>query len=205
MLVWAVTAPLVILLARTIAYGLQPGLAARLLQQRAGGPAFPTLVLVTLALASGFAIVVCWLVALGVRERALLERRVLAAPRPRIRAVRVLGLALVLATFTSLAGGLLEAYVHWRAGIGWHGLRCMFGPVHRDLIPIESALSLVAAAVVEAARHVAAWMRRTFALLRALPPPLISFVQPVAPASLQLARRSPRLLAGSPRAPPSLS
>jgi hypothetical protein len=202
-LVWVVTATLVILVARTIAYALQPGSAARLFQQ-AGGPVFPALVLVTLALGAASAVVVCWLAALGVRERALLERRILRAPLPRVRADRVLACAFVLAVLTSLAGGLLEAYVHWRAGLGWHGLHCLFGPVHRNLIPIDSALSLVAAAVLEAARHVAAWMRRTFALLRALPPQLVFFVQPVAPAALQ-ARRSPRLTARSPRAPPALS
>jgi hypothetical protein len=59
------------LLARTLAYSMQPSPAANVLEQRAGGPAFPTLVLATLAL--GAALAVCWLAALGVRERALLE------------------------------------------------------------------------------------------------------------------------------------
>ena len=152
-LVWVATATLVILLARTIAYALQPGFTARLLEQQAGGPAFPALVLVTLTLGAAFAVGVCSLAALGVRERVLLERRILVAPLPQIRADRVLAQAFVLAVLTSLAGGLFDAYLHWRAGVGWHGLHCLVGPVHRNLIPIESALSLVAAAVLEAARH----------------------------------------------------
>jgi hypothetical protein len=205
MLVWAGTATLVILLARTLAYSLQPSPAAKVLEQRAGGPGLPTLVLTTLAIGAALAVAVCWLAALGVRERALLERRALATPLPRIRVLRVLGCALALGIVTSLVGGLLEAYIHWRSGMGWHGLHCVFGPVHRDLIPIESALSLVAAAVVASAQLVAAWMRRTFALLRALPPSLLSFTQPVAPVALRLPRRSLLLTAGSPRAPPALS
>jgi hypothetical protein len=205
LLVWSASATLVILLARTVAYALRPNPAARVLEQRAGGPAFPTVVLATLALGAALAVVVCWLAALGVRERALLERRTLATPLPRIRVHRVLACALVLGTVTSLLGGLVEAYVHWRAGMGWHGLHCIFGPVHRDLIPIESALSLVAAAVVESARHVGLWMRRTFALLRALPASAVSFTQPLAPAARQFPRRNPQLTAGSPRAPPALS
>jgi hypothetical protein len=65
---------------------------------------------------------------------------------------------------------MLEAYVHWRAGLGWHGLHCLTGPVHRDLLPLETGLSLVAAAILAAARHVAAWMRRTLARLTPLLP-----------------------------------
>src|SRR5207247_7549956 len=57
-LVSVVTATLVILFARTIAYASQPGSEARLFQQQAGGPAFPTLVLVTLAIGAASAVVV---------------------------------------------------------------------------------------------------------------------------------------------------
>src|SRR4029450_1604777 len=68
------------------------------------------------------------------------------------------------------ASGLLEAFIHWRAGLGWHGLHCLFGPVHRDLLPIETVLSFVAAAILAAAWHVGAWMRRTLARLAAVLP-----------------------------------
>ena len=97
----------------------------------------------------------------------------LAESAPRFRPARTFAFAIALAVVTSVAGGLLEAYLHWRAGLGWHGVQCVFGPVHRDLLPIATALSFVAAALLAAAEHVAVWMRRTFALLRALPPRLL--------------------------------
>jgi len=159
----------VVLLARTLAYAAEPGPSARFLAQRAGGPALPVLALVSLGIGLVVAVIVCCLVSVGVRERALLERRQ-AEPFGVAGAV-VLALALTVVTCT--VGGLFEAYLHWRAGLGWHGLHCLIGPVHRDLIPLETSLSFVAAAVITAARHVAAWMRRTFASLAAdLPAPL---------------------------------
>jgi hypothetical protein len=156
-------AALVVLLARTLAYAAEPTPAARLLEQRAGGPSFPILALVALSLAATIAVVVCWLAAIAVRERAFLERR--RADRFAVR--RMFAHACALTLVTCLAGGLLEAFIHWRAGLGWHGLHCLLGPVHRDLLPIETGLSLVAAAIVAAAQHVFAWMRRTFARLAA--------------------------------------
>jgi len=165
-------AALVVLLARSIAYALAPSPAARLLEQRAGAPTLPVLTLVALPLGASLAIAVCWLAALRVRERQLLERRVLAVAPPRFSPARTFALGLVLSLVTSVAGGLFEAYLHWRAGLGWHGMHCVFGPVHRDLVPIATSLSFVAAAVLAAAEYVARWMRRTFALLRAVPPQL---------------------------------
>jgi hypothetical protein len=159
---------LVVLLARTLAYAAEPEPSARFLAQRAGGPALPVLALVSLSIGFVLAVTLCSLVALGVRERALLERRQ-AAP---FGVVRSLALALALTVVTCVVGGLFEAYLHWRAGLGWHGLHCLVGPVHRDLIPLETSLSFVAAAVITAARHVSLWMRRTFARLAAeLPAP----------------------------------
>jgi hypothetical protein len=162
----AVVTTLVVLLARSLAYATLPTPTARLLAHRAGGPAVPVLLLVLLALGVAIAVAVCWLAALAVRERALIERR----PAEPFAIRRALAVALALAGTSSLVGGLLEAYLHWRAGLGWHGLHCLLGPVHRDLIPLETGLSFVAAAVLAAARHVAAWMRRTFARLRAVLP-----------------------------------
>jgi hypothetical protein len=45
-------------------------------------------------------------------------------------------------------------------------LHCLYGPVHRDAVPLLAALSAVAVAVVAAIEHVAAWIRRTIARLR---------------------------------------
>jgi hypothetical protein len=58
---------------------------------------------------------------------------------------------------------MLESTIHWREGLGWHGLHCLTGPVHRNAIPILAALSLVTAALAAALEHVFAWMRRTLA------------------------------------------
>jgi hypothetical protein len=194
----AVAAALVVLLARTLAYAAHPDPTAQFLQQRAGGPAFPVVVLTALAVAASIAIAVCWLAAVAVRERALISGR---TPEPfGIR--RTLLVACTLAFVTCSLGGLLEAYIHWRAGLGWHGLHCLVGPVHRDLLPLETGLSLVAAAVLAAARHVLAWMRRTFARLAGLP--LVLRLRVARSAVHRSLRASPVLLAPSARAPPVL-
>ena len=63
---------------------------------------------------------------------------------------------------------MLESYIHWRAGLGWHGLHCLTAPEHRDAIPLLGALSLLAAAAASAVEHVLGWMRRTIERLTAL-------------------------------------
>jgi len=194
----AVAAVLVVLLARTLAYAAHPDPTSQFLQQRAGGPAFPVVVLTALAVAASIAIAVCWLAAVAVRERAVIEGR---APEP-FRARRTVLVACTLSLVTCAAGGLLEAYIHWHAGLGWHGVHCLVGPVHRDLLPLETGLSLVAAALLAAARHVLAWMRRTFARLAGVPLMLRSRAARFAmPASLRAAHV---LRAPSARAPPVL-
>jgi hypothetical protein len=167
---WGFTAVLVVLASRTLAYALEPSPLARELERSAGGPGLWTIAVVALAGGIALAAVLVWLAALGVDERRRLERRrVLDAPeRPRLGrlAARAGSLAVVSATgFTAL-----ESTLHWRAGLGWHGLSCLTGPVHRDAIPILVALSIVAAAAFAAAEHVAAWMRRTLAQLAAVLP-----------------------------------
>jgi hypothetical protein len=198
-LIGAGSAALVVLLARTLAYADQTSPTARFLEQRAGGPALPVITLVSLALGVAIAVAVCWLASLAVRERALIERRT----AHDFELGRALALACALSVVTCLAGGLLEAFIHWRAGLGWHGFHCIFGPVHRDLLPIETGLSFIAAAILAAARHVVAWMRRTFARLAADLPRLVREVAVHAPVCLLL---RPALAAGpaSARAPPSL-
>jgi NADH:ubiquinone oxidoreductase subunit 5 (subunit L)/multisubunit Na+/H+ antiporter MnhA subunit len=197
---WLVVGALVVLFARSIAYALSPSPLARVLEHKAGGPGLPILTLAALALGGTFAIVICWLAAFGVRERALLERSV----APRFHPLRMVVRAAVLAVCTSLLGGLFEAYLHWRAGLGWHGLHCVLGPLHRDLWPIATALSLIASAVLSACEHVFAWMRRTFASLRAVPPRAAAVPVFAVPAfDLPSARQRP--FAGGPRAPPAFS
>jgi len=200
-LTWFGTSALVILCARAIAYAVTPGTAARVLEHGGGGPALPWLALTALSIGAALAVAVCWLVALGVRERALLERRAL----PRFRLGRATVVALGLFVASALGGGIFEAYVHWRAGLGWHGIHCITGPVHQNLLPIEGALSVVAAAVLAAADHVVAWMRRTFALLRPLPARLSHYVLLSVLLERELRRVELRFTAGGPRAPPTFS
>jgi hypothetical protein len=190
---------LVVLAARSLAYAAEPSPSARFLQHQAGGPVVPAVALVALGLCAVFAITVCWLAAVAVGERALIERRQ-AAP---FAVARTLFLATGLTATACFVGGMLEAYLHWRAGLGWHGLHCLVGPVHRDLIPFEAGLSFVAAAVIAAARHVAAWMRRTFARLAA-DLPVLRFAE--APSFVEATGVRVALVSGaaSARAPPSL-
>jgi hypothetical protein len=198
---WLGAGTLVVLTARTFAYAVEPTPAARLLEHRAGGPALPVLILVALSVGFSLAVAVCGLAALGVRERALLEQR--RPPQFPIRRAALSALALAVAT--SLVGGFFEGYLHWRAGLGWHGLNCLFGPVHRDLLPLEFGLSAIAAGVIAAGEHVLVWMRRTFALLRAVPLRVVTASPHGSPLSFEFPRLTLRFTAGSPRAPPVFS
>ena len=163
---WIAAAALVVLGGRAIAYALSPAPLAAMLQHRAGGPSLPVVAAASLALGFLVSSVVVWLAALGVRERRLLEtRNVLDEPQLQLRRVAFGAVGLSAATCGAFA--LIESYVHWRAGMGWHGLHCLFGPVHRDAAPILIALSTVAAAVVTALEHVLAWMQRTITRLLA--------------------------------------
>ncbi len=162
---WVLAGGLVVLCARWIAYALEPSPLARTLQNQAGGPRLPVVALVALTLGLAFSSAVVWLAALGVRERSLLER----APGPPLRLGETLIRAALLSVATAAAFGLLESFVHWRAGLGWHGLHCLVGPVHSNALPILVSLSLIATAVFRAVEHVLAWMRRTVAVLRSQP------------------------------------
>jgi hypothetical protein len=160
---WLGGGALVVLAARAIVYALSPSPLAQAFERRAGGPALPFVVVVAAALGVAIAAAVVGLAALGVRERAVLAE----APAPPLRLVRLAVRAAVLFVTTCFAFAMFESYVHWRAGLGWHGLHCLTGPVHRNAIPILAALSLIAAALAAALEHVLAWMRRTIERLRA--------------------------------------
>jgi hypothetical protein len=167
-LAWVAVSALVVLGARSIAYALSPSPLAAELSHRAGGPGLPAIALVSVSLALVVSAAVVWLAALGVRERRLLETRpVIADSRLRLGLVPARAVALWLVTMPAFA--LLESYIHWRQGLGWHGLHCLTGPVHRDAIPVLGAFSLVAAALATALEHVFAWMRRTLASLAGRP------------------------------------
>jgi hypothetical protein len=165
---WAAVIALVVLGARTIVYALSPSPLALALSHQAGGPQLPIIAAVSLALALAVSATAVWLAAFGVRERRLLEtRRVVAVPPLRLGLLVTRALTLWLVAMPAFA--YLESYIHWRQGLGWHGLHCLVGPVHRNAIPVLGALSLVAAALATAVVHVLAWMRRTIARLTAVP------------------------------------
>jgi hypothetical protein len=200
---WLGIGALVVLTARTLAYALSPSPLAAELSHQAGGPQLPVIAVVSLVLGVGVASSALWLAALGVRERRLLEARPLLV-EPRLRIMRVLGRSLVLWAATMVAFALTESYIHWRAGLGWHGIHCLIGPVHRDVIPILAALSLVAAALVATLEHILAWMRRVLAAITTRLPRL--GVLPATEPELVELSSSP-LLAGpnGARGPPHLS
>jgi hypothetical protein len=164
---WLPLAALVVLAARALAYALAPHatVVGNELEQQAGGPGLVVTAVAALAGAAVVASAVLWIAALAVRERHLLA----GGEAPALHPLRVLGATLGLFVVTSLAFGSLESYLHWRAGLGFHGLHCLIGPVHRDALPLLGALSLLAAAAEAAVRHLLRWMRRTIQALRARP------------------------------------
>jgi hypothetical protein len=164
---FAGTVAVVVLTGRQLAYALVPQPTAATLQHAVGGPGLVFTTLVVLPLGLLLACAVLWFASLGVRERHLLSGE--RTPIPQVRSARVAFDAVTLAAAGCLAFAALESYIHWRAGMGFHGLHCLTGPVHRNAIPILCSLALLAASLRGALRHVLAWMRRTIALLRERP------------------------------------
>jgi hypothetical protein len=164
-LAWLGLGALVVLSARTLAYALVPGPLAESLEHQAGGPRLPEVAVVSTALALASSSAILFLATLGVRERRLLERTPLSK-EPSFSSVRFAARAGILFLGTAMACALLESYLHRRAGLGSHGLECLTGQVHRNMLPIVAALSLVAAALFSALEHVVGWMRRTISRLR---------------------------------------
>jgi hypothetical protein len=202
---WLPIAALVVLAARSLAYALAPHstVVGNELERQGGGPTLVVTALVALAGSAAVASAVLWIATLAVRERHLLAGR--TGEAPSLRPLHVLGAAFGLFVVTSLAFASLESYLHWRAGLGFHGLHCLIGPIHRDALPLLGSLSLLAAAAEAAARHLLRWMRRTLQALRArpraqlrpparpLPPGAEAPIRP-ALAGLDLARGPPAAL-----------
>jgi hypothetical protein len=197
--IWVGACALVVLASRTLAYQLapRPTLVGLRLEQAVGGPRLVVIAVGGIAGAFALAAAVVWLAALAVRERHLL----VGGPTPEpIRPLSVLASAFGLFLASSLAFDALESYVHWRAGLGFHGLHCLIGPVHRDALPLLAAASLVAAAAIAAGAHLVGWMRRTLhAIARRRVPffsqPILVPARPVfavaRPASERLRTRGP--------------
>jgi len=197
-LLWLPVVAVLVLAARWLCYALAaPSPLSGKLEASAGGPRLVVVTLVSVALGAGLSVFTVWLAALGVRERARLRPERVAPP---LRLRRLLLRFLVLYAASSLAFALFESYLHWRTGLGFHGLSCLIGPVHRNALPILAALALVAAALAEAAAHVLAWVRAVVRALRrrrlagSLPQVVSSFHE--APVS------RPAFFCAQPRAPP---
>jgi hypothetical protein len=169
-LVWIPIVALIVLGSRAIAYALAPGPEAIVLQHRAAGPALPVVAGISLALGLGVSALLVWLAWTGVRERHALSG--CGGPAPALRPWRLAITAPGCFLASSAAFTGLESYIHERAGLGFHGLSCLLGPVHRNAIPILAALSVLAAALELALRHVLAWARRTLRAYREAPAPL---------------------------------
>jgi hypothetical protein len=192
-LLWLPVVAVLVLAARWLCYALAaPSPLSGKLEASAGGPRLLVVTLVSVALGAGLSVFMVWVAALGVRERARLRPERVA---PRLRLRRLLLRFLVLYAASSLAFALFESYLHWRTGIGFHGLSCLVGPVHRNAIPLLAALALAAAALAEAAQHLIAWMRavvRELRRRRLLPQPFASFaaLSSLAPSIVTVQGRS---------------
>ena len=197
-MLWPAAVALLVLTARWLVYALSPGPLARGLEGSAGGPRLVVVALVSLGLAALVSTLVVWLADVAVRERQRLHPR--RVP-PTLR-LRRLGLrAVVLAVTSSLGFGLFESYLHWRAGLGFHGLSCLVGPVHRNALPILVALAVLAAALAEALQHLRAWARATAREL--LRPRFVLYAAPCTRARARVRRfRTLHRVRARPRAPP---
>jgi hypothetical protein len=201
---WAAACALVVLASRSLSYALapHPTIVAGRLQSGLGGPRLVVLALVTLALAVTLATALLWIVSVAVRERRLLSPAPLAE-LPRISPRQLVVRALLLGFASCVSFAAVESYLHLRAGLGFHGITCLVGPVHRDALPFLFGLSLLAAAVVGALEHLLACMRRTLAALLSNRPP-VHGRPPAARRSRGSCTLRPRLvtLGASPRGPP---
>jgi hypothetical protein len=170
---WALAVVVVVLASRTLAYALAPGapvLAARL--DAAGGGPSPLLAALAVAgLSLAGSVVTLALVAAGVRERCQLELDRWARQAPPLRLRRAGADAVTIAVAAALLFAGLESLIHWRAGLGFHGLHCLVGPVHRDVLPLIAGFSILAASARAAVRLVLAALRRFVARRLARPAP----------------------------------
>ena len=92
-------------------------------------------------------------------------------PPRRISIGAVAAQAAFLFAASSLTFVVLETVIHWHAGLGWHGVHCLTGPVHRDAIPLLAALSLCRLRrFCGPARTCWSWMRRVIRRLAARVP-----------------------------------
>lgn len=200
---WAAVAGLVVLAGRALAYALtpRPTLESVRLGHLAAGPRVLELAVVALGTAALAAAIVLALATAAVRQRHLLVGESSLHPAaPRLAPVLVHATRLWLVTTLVFAG--VESWVHARAGLDFHGLHCLLGPVHRDALPVLAALSLFAAALVAAAEYLVVWMRRTLEALRRPTRSARRGALPASPRPIVCVPTAFRPLALGSRAPP---
>ena len=205
---WLALVAAVDLIARSFAYALATSSdpeRARLAGEF-GGPKPVVLSLITVTGAIAVSAALLALAEMGVRERWALADVDTRGSRPRIALRGVVARAAVVWVAGLVVFTLIESYIHWRAGLGFHGISCLAGPVHRNVIPIIGALALIGSAAAAALAHLFAWMRRVVERVLGRSPatrraPRVSARRPVVPA----APASPLLEALRARPPPLLS
>ena len=193
---WTAVIAMVVLVARTLAYALAPDPRAEALGQVTGGPRPVVVGAIALGLAAVLAGGVLWISALGVRERHRLRP---LGTAPRMRLVPVLVRACAVAIAAALVFATVESAIHVHDGLGFHGLHCLTGPVHENALPLIGALSLIAAALVQAVRHAYAFGQRVVA---ARPPAAASRRQHVRASSCR--SRAARPASALWRSPPAV-
>jgi hypothetical protein len=166
-LAWLAFLVVLELVARAVVYGMAPtaGVASRELGGKLGGPGFVAVLLVAVGLALVLTVALVWLATMGVRERWALSDRPREGAPPRIAAGPLAVRALVLTLVGWLTFAAIETLLHLHEGLGFHGVECLVGPVHRNALPVVAALALLASAAVEVARMVLAWTRRSMGRL----------------------------------------
>lgn len=201
---WLALVVVLELVARAVVYGMAPSASAtsRDLGGHLGGPGFVAVLLVAVGVGALLSTGLVWLASLGVRERwALADDRPAGGP-PRIPVAPMLLRALGLTLVGWLTFAAIETSIHLHEGLGFHGLECLVGPVHRNALPVIGGLALLASALASAATLVLAWMRRTVGRL-VRPRPVARARYAVARfAFVAVPRRAPLLRGAPPRGPP---
>lgn len=201
---WLGVVVLIELVARAIVYGLAPSAAeaSRDLGGRLGGPGFTATLLVAVGLGAVLGSGLVWLASLGVRERWELATERPVGPAPRVGWLRLLRRALALTVVGWLAFAAIETTIHLQAGLGFHGLECLVGPVHRNALPVIGGIALLAACLTAAAGLVLGWMRRTVGRFVRPRPQARRSLSLTRLAVLTAPRRTALALGAPPRGPP---
>src|SRR3954447_15761249 len=132
---WAGLVATITLATRAVVYALAPRtpLALRL-GSRLGGPHLVVVIAAALLAGGLVAGALLWLPHPRGRRRWVLAAPETRGRRPHLAVGRFALRAGGLWAASSLAFAAVESYLHMRAGLGFHGLSCLVGPVHVDAL-----------------------------------------------------------------------